>query len=79
MPVVTLYIVLIGLLSVLLIQCASLRIPRTLKMAGFDLNSALLAPNAPKITDFDRKVYEACSKIPPGIIPLYFPEEDRVN
>jgi hypothetical protein len=38
----------------------------TMSSKGFDLKAALAAADAPKITDFDRKVYEACSRVPKG-------------
>jgi hypothetical protein len=40
----------------------------------FVLAKALLQSDAPKITEFDKKVYEACLKIPAGNSETLFPQ-----
>lgn len=52
------------LLSVRAIRLSSISMAP--KGTTFDLAAALSSPTAPKITDFDRKVYEACSRVPAG-------------
>jgi hypothetical protein len=62
--VLTALVVILSILSV----HSFLRTARfvTMSSKGFNLKAALAAADAPKITDFDRKVYEACSRVPEG-------------
>lgn len=62
---------LIVILSLFIVPTTAFRYMMALKMSHVDdITSDLLLNRNNKITDFDKKVYEACSRVPKGNIKV---------